>query len=609
MAMTDVRSRVQTIPGLCFEQAARLGRKVALRRKELGIWRRITWEDYARHVRWVGHALLALGVAPGERVGILGENRPEWLYSDLGIQAIGAVTVGIYATSSPEQVHYLLQHSAARIVIVEGEEQLDKILEVRPHLPQLRQIVVMDPKGLRAFRDPMAMMFGEFLQVGRAHEQTHSRAVDDRLEAIRPDDVALLLYTSGTTGPPKGAMLTHRNLVWAQEANLRYVFPGGPEDELISYLPLAHIAERSLSVFAALYSGYTVNFAESLEAVPFNLREVRPTIFFSVPRIWEKLYSGVVLAMREADLPKRLAFAAALWTGRRYARDTLAHRSVPLWLRAAYALARHTVLIPLRHRLGLDRVRVALCSAAPVSPDILWFFWSIGVEVREIYAQTESTAVATVHPVGDVQLGTKGKPVPGVELSIAGDGEILLRGPNVFAGYFADPELSARTLADGWLHTGDVGRLDEDGNLILTDRKKDIFINAYGKNIAPQYIENKLKFSPYINDAVVIGDGRKYLVALIVLDEEYVAKWAQDTRVPFTTFTDLSMSPLVRRLIAVEVDAVNRTLSSPEQVRKFALLPKRLYPEDGEVTPTMKVKRQVIMEKFAEVVTQLYADA
>ncbi|OLC29438.1 MAG: long-chain fatty acid--CoA ligase [Armatimonadetes bacterium 13_1_40CM_64_14] len=598
MALTDIHRRAQTIPGICFEQAVKLGQKVALRRKELGIWRRVSWEDYARHVRWAGHALLALGVTPGDRVGVLGENRPEWLYSDLGIQAIGAVTVGIYATSSPEQVRYLLHHSEAAIVIVEGEEQLDKVLEVRPELPHLRQIVVMDPKGLRTFRDPTVVMFGELLARGRAHEQAYPHAVDERLGAIRPDDVALLLYTSGTTGPPKGAMLTHRNLLWAQEANLRYVFPSRPDDELLSYLPLAHIAERSLSVFSAIYGGYTVNFAENLEAVPVNLREVRPTIFFAVPRIWEKLYAGVVLRVREADWPKRLAFSAALWAGRR----------VPVWLQAAYALARHTVLLPLRHRLGLDRVRIALCSAAPVAPDILWFFWSLGLQMREIYAQTESTAVATVHPFGDVRLGTQGKPVPGVELAFAKDGEILLRGGNIFAGYFKDPDLSAQTLVEGWLRTGDVGRLDADGNLILTDRKKDIFINAYGKNIAPQYIENKLKFSPYINDAIVIGDGRKYLVALIVLDEEYVAKWAQDTRVPFSTFAELTTSPAVRRLIAAEVDAVNRTLSSPEQVKKFALLPKRLYPEDGEVTPTMKVKRKAIMEKFGEVVTQLYAE-
>ncbi|MDQ7819326.1 MAG: AMP-binding protein [Armatimonadota bacterium] len=606
--LTAVRPEVRSVPELFFRQAARLGPRVALRRKELGIWRRVSWEEYARNVRWVAHALLSLGVQRGEPVAVLGENRPEWLYSDLGIQSAGAVTVGIYPTSSPEQVHYILDHAGCRVAIVENEEQLDKVLEVRPQLPRLERVVVMDREGLRGFSDPLVTFFDDFLEQGRAHAASAPRALDDRLEALQPSDVALLLYTSGTTGPPKGAMITHGNILWAQEANLRHVFPGGTHDEVLSYLPLAHIAERSLSVFAAVYAGYTVNFAENLDTVPQNLREVRPTIFFAVPRIWEKLHAGVVLLVADADWPKRAAFAAAVAVGRRYAQACLDRRRPSLPLRLAYRVAQAAVLRPLRHRLGLDRVRVALCSAAPVSPDVLRFFWSIGLQIREIYAQTESTAVGTVHPVGDVRLGTKGKPVPGVELRIASDGEILLRGPHVFAGYFRDPELTARTLEGGWLHTGDVGYLDPDGNLVLTDRKKDIFINAYGKNIAPQYIENKLKFSPYIADAVVIGDGRKYLVALIVIDEETVSRWAQDRRIPFTTFADLTRSPEVRRLIAAEVDAVNRTLSSPEQVRRFALLPKRLYQEDGEVTPTMKVKRKTIMEKYADVIAGLYAE-
>lgn len=608
MALLEVERPVQdTLPSVFFRQARRLESRVALRRKEFGIWRRITWEEYARHVRWVAHALIALGMQRGERVGVIGENRPEWVYSDLGIQAAAGITVGIYATNSPEQVHYILDHSEARIVIVEGEEQLDKILEVRAQVARLEHTVVMDPEGLRTFSDPMVMMFEELLRLGQQHEREHPDAVDQRLAALNPDDMALFLYTSGTTGPPKGAMLSHRNLLALCTLSERIV-PGTDRDELLSFLPLAHIAERAFSVMLATYYGYTVNFAENLESVPHNLREVRPAILFAVPRIWEKLYSGVVLTMMEADWPKRLAFALAMRTGRAYARRRLDKRPVPLWLRLAYRLMHVSVLAPLRNRIGLDRVRIALTAAAPISPDILRFFWSIGVLIREIYSQTEGTGVATVHPLGDVKLGTVGKPVPGVEVKLAPDGEILVRGPNVFKGYFKDPELTARTIVDGWLHSGDVGEFDEDGNLRLTDRKKDIFINAYGKNIAPQYIENKLKFSPFVNDAVVIGDGKKYLVALIVIDEDNVAKWAQDRRVPFTTFTDLSQSPEIRKLMAAEVEAVNRTLSSPEQVKKFALLPKRLYQEDGEVTPTMKVKRKAIMEKFADIIATLYRD-
>jgi long-chain acyl-CoA synthetase len=612
MARLDVRPAAvegaQTLPELFFRQAARLGERVALRRKEFGIWRRISWADYARNARWIAHALMALGIGPGERVAVIGENRPEWLFSDQGILAAGGVTVGIYATSSPEQVQYVVDHSGSRVIILEGEEQLDKLLEVRGSLPRLERIVVMDPEGLRTFSDPQVMMFGELLRLGEQHERQHPGAVEDRIAAIRPDDLAVLIYTSGTTGPPKGTMLSHRNILWELHAACAHVIPAREVDELLSYLPLAHIAERSFSITIAIYAGYTVNFAENLDTVPQNLREVRPTIVFAVPRIWEKLHSGIVLGMREADWVKRAAFAAGVSVGRAYASALLDRRRPPLWLRAAYAVAHLGVLGPLRNRIGLDRTRVALSAAAPISPDVLRFFWGLGVQIREIYGQTEGSGLTTAHPIGDVTLGTVGKPIPGIEVRLAEDGEILVRSPGVFCGYFHDPEQTARTIVDGWLHSGDVGAFDGEGNLRITDRKKDLFINAYGKNIAPQYVENKLKFSPFVNDAVVIGDGRKYLIALIVIDEDTCSKWAQERRIPFTTFTDLTQSGEIRTLIGGEVDAVNRTLSSPEQVKKFILLPKRLYQEDGEVTPTMKVKRRAIVEKFGDLIDTVYRE-
>ena len=612
MARLDVRSAsvgtARTLPELFFAQAARLGDRVALRRKEFGIWRRISWSDYARNTRWIAHALVASGMQPGERVSVIGENRPEWLFSDQGILAAGGVTVGIYATNSPEQVQYIAEHSESRFVIVEGEEQLDKLLEIRPALPRLARIVVMDPEGLRTFSDPQVMMFGEFLRLGEQHERAHPRAIEERMAAIQPEDLAVLIYTSGTTGPPKGAMLSHQNLLWELRAACAHVIAAREEDELLSYLPLAHIAERSFSITIATYAGYTVNFAENLDTVPQNLREVRPTIVFAVPRIWEKLHSGVVLGMRDADWAKRAAFAAGVGVGRAHASALLSGRRPPVWLRAAYRLAHLAVLGPLRNRIGLDRTRIALSAAAPISPDVLRFFWGLGVQIREIYGQTEGTGLTTAHRVGDVTLGTVGKPIPGIEVRVADDGEILVRSPGVFAGYFKDPGQTTATIVDGWLHSGDVGEFDDRGNLRITDRKKDLFINAYGKNIAPQYVENKLKFSPFINDAVVIGDRRKYLIALIVIDEDNCSKWAQDRRLPFTTFTDLTQSPEVRKLIGAEVDVVNRTLSSPEQVKKFVLLPKRLYQEDGEVTPTMKVKRRAIMEKFGDLIDLVYRD-
>ncbi|MDR5693701.1 MAG: AMP-binding protein [Armatimonadota bacterium] len=616
MAILQTRATVeQTVPGMFFSQAARQGNRTALRYKRYGIWHRITWEEYARRVRFVANGLLSLGLERGERVGLIGENRPEWVICDLGIQAAGGITTAIYTTSSPEQVAYILGHSEARLFIVENEEQLDKALVVRGHLPRLERIIVMDREGLRGFIDPQVMFLDELMELGEQFQTAHPHLLEERLREIDPEDVAVLIYTSGTTGPPKGVMLTHHNILWTTEA-LAKANPVYPTDEVLSFLPLSHIAERQLSVFLPVRWGYTVNFCENLDTVLQNLREVSPTVIFAVPRIWEKIYSGVELHMQEADFAKRMAYRWAVRIGRRYAEAKLSQSppdakhvgrwKVPWWLRALYFLAHTFVLLPLKRKLGLDRARLVLSGAAPIAPDILWYFWSIGVPIREVYGQTEGSGPTTIHQGEDIKLGTVGKPLPGVEVRIAEDGEILVRGPNVFKGYFKDPDATASTLRDGWLHSGDVGVLDEEGYLRITDRKKDLFITSGGKNIAPQYIENKLKFSPYIHDAVVVGDGRRYLVALIVIDEENVTKWAQDRRIPFTTYSDLAGNPEVYKLISAEVEAVNRTLSSPEQVKKFAILPRRLYEEEGEITPTLKVKRKAIMEKYRDLIESLY---
>lgn len=594
-----------SVPGAFFARAACHPHKVALRRKRLGLWEPITWGAYAEAVRLVGHALLALGVQPGERVGVVGENRPEWLMSDLGIQAAGGWTVGIYTTSSPEQVAYILDHAGCRLYIVEGEEQLDKALEVRGRLPALERIVVMDPEGLRGFRDPQVLLWEDFLALGRAHRQAHPDALDARWSRIGPDDVAVLIYTSGTTGPPKGAMLTHGNILWTLEA-LDQALDFRPTDEVLSYLPLSHIAERLLSVFGPIRTGYTVNFIENVDTVLENLREVAPTILFVVPRILEKLHSAVTLRLQEVDPVKRTACRLAMAVGRRAAPPRWRGRRAALPVEGLYRVADLLVLGPLRRRLGLHRARWVLCGAAPVAPDVLAAFWALGVPVRQVYGQTEGSGPTTVHRDGDIRLETVGRPLPGVEVRLAPDGEILVRGGNVFRGYYRDPEATAAALQDGWLCSGDVGVLDPDGHLRITDRKKDLIITAGGKNIAPQAIENRLKFSPYIHDAVVIGEGRRYLVALVVIDEENVSRWAQERRLPFTTYSDLAAHPEVHRLVAQEVAAVNRTLASPEQVKRFAILPKRLYAEDGEVTPTLKVRRKAIMEKYRDLVESLY---
>lgn len=597
---------VESVPAVFFARAARHPHRVALRRKHLGLWQPVTWGEYAEAARLVAHGLLALGVEPGERVGLVGENRPEWLFADLGIQSIGGWTTGIYTTSSPEQIDYILEHAGCRLFLLEGEEQLDKALEIRGRVPALERIIVMDPEGLRTFRDPQVLSWEEFLNLGRAHRAAHPDALEDRLARIGSDDVAVLIYTSGTTGPPKGAMLTHHNITWTADA-LADALGYRPEDEVLSYLPLSHIAERLTSVLVPARYGYTVNFVENVDTVLENLREVAPTILFAVPRIWEKLYSGIDLHMREVDPFKRFAYRAAAAVGRSAALYRQRGRALPPGLRLLYGLCDALILLPLRRRLGLHRLRWALSGGAPIAPDTLAYFWSLGVTILQVYGQTEGSGPTTVHREGAVRPETVGTALRGVEVRLANDGEILVRGGNVFAGYFKEPDATAATLRDGWLHSGDVGVFDPDGQLRITDRKKDLFITAGGKNIAPQYIENKLKFSPYINDAVVVGDGRRYLVALLVIDEENVTKWAQDRRLPFTTYTDLSQHQDVRDLIWREVEAINKTLSGPEQVKKFAILPKRLYAEDGEVTPTMKVKRKAMMERYGDLVETLYA--
>ena len=604
MATVELRTATTgTVPERFLQAVAERGQRVAMRHKKRGLWHAITWAEYGQAAQEVSFGLISLGLQPGEAVAIIGNNRPEWLFCDMGAQLAGCLSVGVYTTNSPEQCWYVLNHSEARVFFVEDEEQLDKALEVRHQLPSLERIVVMDPQGLEDFSDPQVMTLDELRALGRA--AWDPEGLQARLKRLSEDDVAILVYTSGTTGPPKGAMLTHRNLLWTAEA-LGRANPLYPTDTSLSFLPLAHIAERMLSVYLPLVWGFVVHFAESLDTLFQNLKEVRPTILFAVPRLWEKLYAQLELHMKDADFVKRTAYRFAVSVGREYALRRLRGEAVPVGLRLTHAVAELFVLRPLRQRLGLDRVRFAVSGAAPIAPEILEFYHGIGVQIREVYGQTEGSGPTTIHQGDRIRLGTVGQPLPGVEVRIAEDGEILVRGPNVFCGYFRDPETTAATLRDGWLHSGDVGEMDADSFLRITDRKKDLIINAYGKNIAPAYIENKLKASPYVHDAVVIGDRRPYLVALIVIDEDHVAKWAQDRRIPFSTFADLSSNEQVEELIAQEVERVNRTLSSPEQVKRFAILPKRLYQEDGEVTPTLKVKRKVIQEKYADLIERLY---
>jgi long-chain acyl-CoA synthetase len=595
-----------TLPKLFRHVVAQRGDAVAMREKDLGIWRAITWRQYGERARQAGLGLVALGLRPRDVVSIMADNCPEWLYTDLGTQCVGGVTNGIYTTDSARQVEYIVNDSGSRFFFAENEEQLDKVLEVAGACPQLVKIIVFDMEGLHGFRDPRVMDFAALLELGARYDAEHPGAFDHLVERARPEDLAILVYTSGTTGPPKGAMLSHRNILFQLEY-AEFLTPARPGDQQLSFLPLCHVAERTFSVFNPLRTAATVNFAESLETVPDNIREVAPAVFFAVPRIWEKFYSGVALRMREATAPGRLGYAWAIGVGTRVAEARLAGRRPGPGLRLLHRLADLLVLDNIKRSLGLHRARAAATGAAPIAPELIKWYMALGIDMREVYGQTENCGLATGMPAARIRLGTVGVARPGTEVRISPDGEILLKGPHVFMGYYRNPAKTAETVVDGWLRTGDVGRLDADGFLTITDRMKDIIITAGGKNVTPSEIENLLKFSPYISDAVVIGDQRRFLACLVMIDHETVAQFAQERNVPFTNFASLCRAKEVQDLIWTEIERVNRQVARVETIKKFRLIEQILTAEDEELTPTMKLKRAFVNTKYKDVIDEMYA--
>ena len=595
----------ETVPQVFINAVKKYTDRVAMRKKDFGLWHDITWNEYYRLAKYVGSALISMGLKKGDCVSIIGDNCPEWVIIDLGIQCAGGVAVGVYSTNAWPQVEYVIQNSESKFFFLENEEQLDKWLNFRDKVPHLKKVIVWDLEGLGQFKDPMFIAYDEFLEIGRQIVEKEPDLFENRMNEVTPEDLSVLIYTSGTTGLPKGAMLTHRNVTWMGRA-IEKENPLYDTDEVLSFLPLCHIFERLFSVFGHISHGFTVNFIESLDTVTDNMREVSPTVGYAVPRIWEKYLSAVYIRMSDATWFKKLVFGIAFKIGKKRATLMMNFKPVPSYLKVLYQLACLAVFRKLKERLGFDRLRVAYSGAAPISPDVLHFFQSIGVNLIEGYGQTEDTGVTCVSRIGKVKFGTVGPPLTGTEVKIAEDGEILVRSPSVFKGYYKNPESTKETLKDGWLYSGDVGELDEDGYLKITDRKKDIIVTAGGKNITPQYIENQLKFSSYINDAVIIGDNRKFISALIMIDEDNVVKYAQDNKVQFSTYKDLTQSPEIFKLIDKEVNNVNSGLSRVEQIKKFTIIPKKLYEEDGEVTPTMKVKRKFINEHFVDLIEAMY---
>ncbi len=603
--MTASHITRQTVPQVFKKAVSTFGHRVAMRHKALGLWHDISWMQYYRRVRRVSVALISMGLKKGGRVSIIGDNCPEWIFASMGVQCVGGVATGVYATNAWSQVEYVVNNSESDFLFVENEEQLDKWLMFRDRAPSLKKVIVWDTEGLRNFKDPLVMTFDELLAIGRKIDDADPSLFDARSVEIDGDDLAALIYTSGTTGPPKGAMLTHRNCIWMGRA-ITSANPMAKNDEIMSFLPLCHIFEQLFSILGHITVGYTVNFVERLDTVTDNMQEISPTVAHAVPRIWEKYYSAVLIRMSDATWFKRKVFHLAYAVGQKRADLAMRFKPVPGYLQALAYLAHLTVFRKLQERLGFERIRVAYSGAAPIAPVVLRFFQSIGVNLIEGYGQTEGTGVTCLSPLGRVKFGTVGPPLKGSQIKIAGDGEILVKSPGVFKGYFRNPAATEAALKDGWLYSGDVGEIDADGYLRITDRKKDIIVTAGGKNISPQYIENKMKASIYINDAVVIGDRRKFLSALIMIDEDNVIKYAQDNKVQFSTYKDLTRDGQVVKLIQKEVDQVNATLARVENIRKFTILPKKLYEEDGEVTPTMKVKRKFINDAFSDLIEAMY---
>jgi long-chain acyl-CoA synthetase len=581
---------------------------VALRQKDFGIWEPVTWAGYEEAARHFGLGLASLGVDEGVHCAVISENRQEWVFSQLGCGMVGAVTVGIYPTSPAPEVEYLLQASDAVVVVCEDQEQLDKVLQVRERLPCLRHLVVIDPKGLRRYEVPGLLSFAELLARGAAHQAREPRLVDERLSRQSMDEVALMIFTSGSTGRPKAAMISYGNIA-AMAAGTDAVYRCRPRDSMVSYLPLCHVAEQIYTVYLPLRSGAVVNFAESLRTVQADLREIGPTLFLGVPRIWEKLHASIEIKVREAGGLRRRLYVAALSATMPFAE--LPPDRWSLRQRVTHALWYLLVLRALTNFIGLRECRLALSGAAPIAPDMLRFFRALGVPIREGYGMTETAGVVTVQRSAASPVGTVGAPVPGVDLRIADDGELLVRGPTVFKGYYRNPEATAQAIdAQGWLHTGDVAQYvaGPDGQeLRIVDRKKDIMITAGGKNITPSEIENALKFSAYIKEAIVVADRRPFVAALIQIDFDTVGKWAEEQGLAYTHFRSLAEHERVRGLVQAEVDRVNARMPQVQQVRRFHLLAKELDHDDGEVTATMKVKRASIGQKYATEIEGLYA--
>lgn len=577
---------------------------VAMRQKEYGVWQETTWKGYRDKTHAIASGLIELGIQPRDHLGIISENRQEWILTQLGINTAGAVTCGVYPTSPASEVVYLLKTADCKVAFCEDQEQVDKVLQIRDQLPLLEHIVVFDPKGLQGYDASLWMSLDALIELGADALQKQPDRIPQRLAEQKPDDTALVVFTSGSTGMPKAAMISFEN-IWAQMALLWDAVPSTAGENVLSYLPLCHVAEQAFSTMNAMARRMVVNFGESLRTIRTDLQEISPQMFFGVPRIWEKMQSElVVLAGRTGKLRRALLLKSMQSAAER---GKLPPSDWSTSQKLEYSVWRYLIYRPVLGYLGLSRCQIAMTAAAPISPGLLALFRGMGVPLVEIWGMTETTGAATMQPVDLRCEGRIGKPITGLEAKVAEDGELLVKGPVVFKGYYKNDDATRETIVDGWLHTGDVAEQHSDQSFTIVDRKKDIIITAGGKNLSPSVIENTMKASPFIKECIIVGDQKKYVVALVQIDYDTVASWAEREDISYTTFRSLAENARVRELIQQEVGKGNAQLASVEQIKKFHLLTKELDHDDGEVTATMKVRRKKVEAQYQDLIEGLYA--
>jgi len=601
-------SKDLTIPKLFYRQATRFGQdRVAMREKEFGIWRPITWHGYLENVKYIALGLIGLGLEEGDKVSMIGDNRPEGLWAEMATLCARGVGVWLFQDCLIDEVRYIIDHSDTRFLFGEGQEEVDKAISIFNECPKLQKIIWDDPKGMRNYDQDFLISLKEVKELGRELEKEKPHLFEELINKGTGDEVALLFYTSGTTALPKGALLSHNNML-TMGKHLMAVDPCLDKDDYVSYLPFAWIGEQMMSISCGLQIGYTINFPEEPETAQENIREIGPHVMFAPPRMYEQMTRSVQVKYLDATWIKRKFYEFSTYIGYKVANLKFDKKPVPVFWRLLEWLASITVQKKLKDHLGLSRVRNAYTGGAAMGPDHFRFFHALGVNLKQIYGQTEVAGISVVHRSGDIKFDTVGHPIPGTEVKIGEGGEILTRSPSVFLGYYKNPEATEKTLQDGWLYSGDKGFIDDDGHLVVFDRTKDVFTLKDGKPFAPQYLETRLKFSPYIRDSWVIGDKKDYISAVLCIDYAVVGKWADEKKLNYTSYQELSQMPEIYDLVEKQIRQANKDLPDLAKVVKFTNLYKELDADDDELTRTRKLRRAFVEKRYEEIVDALYSD-